>query len=60
MVRGMIPLTPESTEDERNSILAVLGNLNNIEHAINNMLDDPTERFYVVELDFWTAWVDNV
>lgn len=59
-VVGMLALKPQNIQQERDAILAVLNNERNIEQAIKRELPERDAQFFVVEREFWRAWMDNV
>ena len=56
---GMVGLTPQNIQEERDAILALLDSNRNVEQVITENLwrEQPC---YIIEKDFWDSWTDNV
>ena len=55
MMIAMTAITPETDEEERESILAAMNGHRNLDAYIYEALPDESE-FYVLEKDFWDQW----
>lgn len=56
---GMIGLTPQNIQEERDSILSLLNQSRNLEQAIHQRLE-LCEPCFIIEKEFWDSWADNV